>query len=441
MKIAVTGASGELGTLVLRRLAALPEVERIVALDVRAPMVASPKIEAVQVDVRDANIGAHLAGASALVHLAFLVTQWAPRAEMESVNVGGSKNVFEAAARAGIKTIVYSSSIAAYGVVPGHPVPIVETTPRRFQPEFAYSATKFQVEAFLDVFEKEHPDLTIARLRPAILAGTRMEHELGKSLDSGLFPDLGGPTAPFVWDDDVAAAVVLCLKQRAHGAFNLVADEPLQARELARAGGLRHLRIPRAVVRRVAQLNPLIVRLGGKRRADPAWLDIEPVRMVISSEKAKRELGWSPRYPTHAEVFRHVGETARRRMDPRIALFFRLAGASSARLSPRATNERDLHLEITGPGGGDFTLRTGGQRARLSPGVPRPPSAVLRAAAPVYLDLLAGRLSLGEAQQSGAVSVEGEAVEERTLDELRALGQGGWLTRIPWPFGAKGAKR
>lgn len=223
MKIAVTGASGELGTLVLRRLAALPEVEEIVALDLRPPMVASPKIRAFQADVRDPEIGRHFEGIDALVHLAFLVTQWAPREEMESVNVGGSKNVFTAAARAGISTIVYSSSIAAYGVVRGHPVPIVEDTPRRFQQAFAYSATKFQVEAFLDDFEKEQPALRIARLRPAILAGARMEHELGRSIDSGLFPDLGGATAPFVWDDDVAEAVVLCLKQRAHGAFNLVA--------------------------------------------------------------------------------------------------------------------------------------------------------------------------------------------------------------------------
>ncbi len=432
MKIAVTGASGELGTLVLRRLAALPEVERIVALDLRAPIVASPKIHAVQIDVRDPTIGEHFAGASALVHLAFLVTQWAPRAEMESINVGGSKNVFEAAARAGVETIVYSSSIAAYGVVVGHPVPLVEESPRRFQPEFAYSATKFQVEAFLDDFEKLHPTLRIARLRPAILAGARMEHELGKSLDAGVYPDLGGPAAPFVWDEDVADAVLICLKKRAHGAFNLVADDPLEARELARAGGLRYVRIPRALARSVARLNPWIVKLGGKRRADPAWLDIEPARMVISCAKAKRDLGWSPRYPTHADVFRKIGDVARRRLDPRIALFFRSIGVSSARLPPRAAPERDLHLEITGPGGGDFTLRTGDGRVTLTRGVPRPPSAVLSASLPVYLDLLGGRLSLAEAEQRGALRVEGEPVTESTLDELRARGAS-WVTRMPWP--------
>jgi nucleoside-diphosphate-sugar epimerase len=355
---------------------------------------------------------------------------------MESVNVGGSKNVFSAAARAGIGTIVYSSSIAAYGVVDGHTMPLVEESPRRFQPEFAYSATKFQVEAFLDDFEKEHPEMTIARLRPSILAGARMEHELGKSIDSGIFPDLGGATAPFVWDDDVAAAVVLCLQQRAHGAFNLVADEPLRARELAREAGLRYVRIPRALARKVASLNPWLVRLGGKRRADPAWLDIELVEMVISSEKARRVLGWCPRYPTHAEVFRKVGETARRGLDARLALFFRTAGATAARLAPRAEHERDLHLEITGPGGGDFTLRTGGQ-GMLAQGVPRPPSSVLSASAPVYLDLLAGRLGLAEAEQRGALHHEGEPVTESTLTELRARGAG-WIARLSWPWSRRG---
>src|SRR5262245_28590879 len=121
MRVVVTGGSGQLGTLVLRRLTADRSVASIVSLDLRPPSVASSRIRAVKADVRDPDLERLLDGADAVVHLAFLVTQHRPGGVFESVNIGGSKNVFEAAARARAKQIVYASSVAAYGCVPGHP--------------------------------------------------------------------------------------------------------------------------------------------------------------------------------------------------------------------------------------------------------------------------------------------------------------------------------
>src|SRR5439155_19868861 len=118
----------------------------------------------------------------ALVHLGFVVTRFERREVMDAINVEGSRNVFRAAAAAGIRRIVYSSSVAAYGVVPGQPVPIVEDTPRRYQDDFAYAANKYRVEEHLDGFEREHPEIAVVRLRPSILIGQRMDHRLGDGL-------------------------------------------------------------------------------------------------------------------------------------------------------------------------------------------------------------------------------------------------------------------
>src|SRR5262245_31027602 len=133
VKSAVTGGSGQLGSLVLRRLTEDRSTKEVISIDRCPPRRASGKLTAVPADVREPEFERHLAGCDILVHLAFVVTQHLPRPVVNAVNVEGSKNVFRAARAAGVRQIVYASSVAAYGVFPGHPNPIVEDTPRRYQ--------------------------------------------------------------------------------------------------------------------------------------------------------------------------------------------------------------------------------------------------------------------------------------------------------------------
>jgi nucleoside-diphosphate-sugar epimerase len=118
VRVAITGGSGQLGTLVLRRLADDRAVKEIIALDLRPSLIVSGKLRDLRADIRDPSFGEHLRGCDALIHLAFLVAKRGPRALQDEVNVAGSANVFRAAIGAGVKRIVYASSVAAYGVVP-----------------------------------------------------------------------------------------------------------------------------------------------------------------------------------------------------------------------------------------------------------------------------------------------------------------------------------
>jgi nucleoside-diphosphate-sugar epimerase len=140
VRVAITGGSGQLGTLVLRRLADDRAVKEIIALDLRPSLIVSGKLRDLRADIRDPSFGEHLRGCDALIHLAFLVAKRGPRALQDEVNVAGSANVFRAAIGAGVKRIVYASSVAAYGVVPGLPVPVTEDTPRTRQAEFWYAS-------------------------------------------------------------------------------------------------------------------------------------------------------------------------------------------------------------------------------------------------------------------------------------------------------------
>src|SRR3954468_19043507 len=191
MRVAVTGGAGQLGTLVLRRLCADRTVAEVRSLDLRPPLAASPKLKAIVADVSDPGFARHLQGCDVLVHLAFLVANRGKREIQDLVNVEGSKNVFRATLDAGLRRIVYASSIAAYGVVPGHPEPLVETSARIRQPGFWYASAKYDVESFLDEMEAAHPEMAIVRLRPAILLGRRMEHALGAAFRRRALPDTG----------------------------------------------------------------------------------------------------------------------------------------------------------------------------------------------------------------------------------------------------------
>jgi UDP-glucose 4-epimerase len=407
MKVAVTGGSGQLGTVVLRRLLRDRSIKSVVSIDLVPPMLVLGKLRFVRADVRDPEIGQHLAGSDVLVHLAFMVTQRADRSVFDEVNVTGSENVFRAAIAGGVKHILYSSSIAAYGIVPGHPVPITEDTSRIYQPDFAYAATKYRVEALLDQIETEHPDVVITRLRPALLLGARTGHGLAPALDQGVLLDRGSTPLPMVWDEDVAEALYLALKQRAGGAFNLCADELLSARELSLRMGLRAIKLPAGALE---VLQKGLAALGVAEPMDPAWLRSTNVPMIVSSERAKSVLGWKPSARTAVDVMARYQAVSRGRVDRRVAAFMRLVDFASQRapvIEGLRRAQEDVHLCLEGRGGGDFTLAVRDGKIRVTPGIPRPPTTTVTMHKDIFLGVVAGRVEASTAEFTGKIRVQG----------------------------------
>lgn len=304
-RVAVTGASGQFGRLVVDRLVEDPAVEHVVALDVAPPPFKHPKVAWHLADVRDPGIVRHLEGCDTVVHLAFSIHRFRPREVFDSINVGGSKTTFEAAAEAGLQQIIYASSVAAYGFSHDHPQPIPEDTPRVRQDFFAYSRAKYDVEALLDDFEQEHPEMVITRLRPVVMVGHKMDSLMGATLSRGRIPSTGKVPFPIVWEEDVADATVLAIERRAHGAFNLAAREALTARQLAAEVGMKTIRFPRWLGLLGAWLSNMGSHLGLSVMVDPAWIRTSDVPMVLDATKARRELGWQPQFDTAVEVMRH----------------------------------------------------------------------------------------------------------------------------------------
>ena len=123
MRVVVTGASGNVGTAVLERLRHSPDVSHITAVGRRPPEPDDRPSGGVPVTWRVADMGEDpmddvLAGADALVHLAWRFHPTRDERQTWHDNVVGSIQTFAAAARQGVKTLVYASSVGAYSPGP-----------------------------------------------------------------------------------------------------------------------------------------------------------------------------------------------------------------------------------------------------------------------------------------------------------------------------------
>ncbi len=114
----VTGATGFIGRRLVRRLVAGGEPVRALVLPGEAAeaLESDPAVEVVRGDVTDAAaVAGAVRGCHRVYHLAAVVGDWGDEATFEAVNVGGTRNVLDAAEAAGTERVLLVSSIVVYG--------------------------------------------------------------------------------------------------------------------------------------------------------------------------------------------------------------------------------------------------------------------------------------------------------------------------------------
>lgn len=228
MRIAVTGSSGHLGKYVVRDL--LAHGHEVVPIDIRP----SPDESALPTRMVDLARAGELAplfqGAEAVCHLGnFPTITKPPLTEGVMNNVGSTHAVFEAAAQMNIKTIVYASSIQAYGVIASRPqvppmapryLPIDEDHP--LLPRDAYPLSKAMGEWVAESFARRDEKLSVYSLR---LTGI-IEAPLSPP-PAGKRPVVGGALLTAIHALDAATAVRLCCEQGrpGHTPLNIVSPK------------------------------------------------------------------------------------------------------------------------------------------------------------------------------------------------------------------------
>ena len=326
MNVVVTGAGSTVALSVLNSLDHDPEIGSILALDIR-PYHGdrSPKIRSLVADVRDREaLLAAFSSADAVIHLAFVVVTDVPdAAAVREINIEGSRRVLEAAARTGVRKVIYTSSVAAYGAVPGNALVLTEEAPCRGlenERNFYYAYTKAAVEEIMEDFSRSHPGIVVTRFRSHILVGPRvLEDSAQLRLLAGLagpsrsfwgFRPLGpnGRQAQYTHEEDLAAAILYALHHELPGAYN-IAGEPLDLAAYLRGKGKTFRTIPWGPANVLASLlSPFSARI----RLAKSWLVSARYRNIIDCSKLRRA-GFDPPLRTTFECLEEVAAFEGRR--------------------------------------------------------------------------------------------------------------------------------
>ncbi|MBW3607507.1 MAG: NAD-dependent epimerase/dehydratase family protein [Actinobacteria bacterium] len=302
MRVAVVGATGNFGTSLLRALGDDGSIEEIVGIARRRPQLSFPRTTWLCADIVTDDLVGAFRNVDAVVHLAWLIQPSRDRRVTRSVNVDGSRRVFEAAAAAGVGAIVYASSVGAYSPGPKDRH-VDESWPTDGIPTSFYSRDKSDVEAILDGFEAAHPDIRVVRLRPGLIfkgeaasgirrlfAGPLLPTALLRRRLIPIVPAIDRLRFQAVHSFDVGEAYHLALTRDVRGAFNVAAEPVLDPPELARLLEARPVAVPPRALR-------MAVDAAWKLRLQPTppgWLDLALGVPLMDTTRAREELGWTP---------------------------------------------------------------------------------------------------------------------------------------------------
>lgn len=314
MTTLVTGATGFVGSAVLRRLvAAGHECRVLVRKGSDRRNLEGVEAQAITGDLTDeASVRAAAQGCRFVFHVGAAYHLWHPRpSTIYAANVEGTRHVLSAATEAGVERVVYTSSVATLGLHPDG-TPADEETPTGLGQMIGhYKRSKYLAEQEARRAAREGLDVVI--VHPSAPVGPR---DLRPTPTGRMVLDAAAGRMPAYVDtglnvvhvDDVAEGHLLALQRGRSGEGYVLGGENMSLREiltlLAEITGRRppRWRLSPGPLLPLAWIAQGWARLSGgaEPRLTVDGLRLARKRMYFSSQKARRELGYDPRPPRQA---------------------------------------------------------------------------------------------------------------------------------------------
>jgi dihydroflavonol-4-reductase len=320
MTALVTGASGFIGSAVVRALLARGKA-------VRAFVRASSDLRNLQdlgVDIRvgdlrnRASLDDAMQGCDEVFHVAADYRLWVPEPElMFAANVDGTRNVMEAASDAGVRRIVYTSSVATLGLPHDMEAADEETPVSEGDIIGPYKRSKYVAEAVVKRMVRER-GLPVVIVHPSTPIGPRdlKPTPTGKIVVEaarGHMPAFVDTGLNVVHVDDVAEGHLLAMERGVIGGHYILGAENLTLEEiLGTVAEIVHrpaprLKIPHGVVMPIAWCAECLANMTGREPfVTRDGVRLARKRMFFSSDHAIAALGYRPR-PAKAAIADAVG--------------------------------------------------------------------------------------------------------------------------------------
>lgn len=309
MKILITGATGFIGSAVTRR--ALAEGHAVRALT--RPGSDTRNLEGLPVEratgdlTRPDTLRPVLEGCDAVIHTAGDYRLWSrDRKEVYRINVEGTRNLLHAAVDTRIRRVIHTSSVATLGLAADGGI-ADETTPVGLEDMVGdYKRSKYLAEELARSLGAEQ-GLSVSVVNPAAPVGPRdirptPTGRLVLDAAAGRMPAYVHTGLNIVHVDDVAAGHLLALARGEPGRCYILGAENMTLREIlaevaAQTGGRApRLRLAPGVVLPIAYAAEAWASVTGREpRVTVDGVRLSRKRMFFSSERARAELGYTPR--------------------------------------------------------------------------------------------------------------------------------------------------
>ena len=310
--ILVTGASGYIGSLLIRKLISYENEDlHIIGTDIRPKYFTQGKNkftfkpgDLTTGEVADL-IGRY--GPDTVIHLAAIV---APAPEMTrdfiyEVEVNGTKRILDACVDNAVSKFITTSSGAAYGYHSDNPEWLKEEDSLRGNEEFAYSWHKRLVEEMLADYRRDRPDLNQVIFRVSTILGDHTKNDITNLFQQKRITGVKGTDTPFViiWDEDLLECLVKAAFSDATGIYNVAGDGVITLREMAGIIRKPFRALPPGLIKTaLAVAKPLKLS-----RYGPEQVKFLQYRPVLDNSKLKAEFAYTPKKSSR-EAFLHYAE-------------------------------------------------------------------------------------------------------------------------------------
>jgi UDP-glucose 4-epimerase len=312
--VLVTGVAGDLGGRFARRIAADPQVDRVIGVDLLPPRTDLGGVAFVRADIRNPVIAKVIAGqdVDTVVHTSVQsssAARGAGRSSVKEHNVIGTMQLLAACQRApGLERLVVKSSSSVYGSSSRDPAMFTEDMSAKRLPRSGYPKDVLEVEGYVRGFARRRPDVTVTLLRAAGTVGPEFSSPLTDYFRLPVVPTVLGYDArlQLLHEADLLAALHHAALAGVHGTFNVAGDGVLVMSQALRRLGRPRVAVPPFALSAAGAVS----RTGGLRGIEGDLTGFLTFGRGLDTSRMYDVLGFAPRYTTAAALADFAGAGA-----------------------------------------------------------------------------------------------------------------------------------